>query len=269
MSRKTQARRALTAVAQLPSGGSLPKGRSVSDLAGVSTYTKPQDDNGTSKDPEPGSIHRKDYPSDLAKPQEGDQEGIDHSKAQPSTYGLGPRDHDDYTKPRRPYYDYPADTRTANWIAQEYIVSQAPVLTILAGYKTASTSSDILAGLNPDFNARSLDVKYTMKRVDVKNLRWLFSVAGSKGAEYAVKIKAIRPKKNVVKFSLMDLEISCSCPAWKWLGPEFHAKDDYLLGKARGTASTPDVKDPKKHNRVCKHVAAILNATKGWTIPVK
>ena len=85
---------------------------------------------------------------------------------------------------------------------------------------------------------------------------------------YTVKVKAIRPRPNVTKVTKMDLELSCTCPAWQWLGPEFHAKqDDYQLGKPRGTATTPDIRDPERTHQVCKHVAAVLGFMGDWTVP--
>jgi hypothetical protein len=105
-----------------------------------------------------------------------------------------------------------------------------------------------------------------LKRADIANLRWIFSVDCGNGPK-VVKLSAIR-KGNITKFSKLELELSCSCPAWRWLGPEFHAKgEDFLLGKPIGTASTPDIRDPERDNRVCKHVAAALSVARGWEIP--
>jgi hypothetical protein len=102
--------------------------------------------------------------------------------------------------------------------------------------------------------------------VDLKNLRWIFSVDCGHGPK-AVKIKAV-PKGKNRKFSALDLELSCSCPAWQWLGPEYHAKrEKFLLKPQSGTASTPDIRDPERDNRVCKHVAAALALTRHWEIP--
>jgi hypothetical protein len=53
------------------------------------------------------------------------------------------------------------------------------------------------------------------------------------------------------------------------LGPEHHAKSEgYLDGRPKGTASSPDIKDPERQNRVCKHVAAVLSFIRGWDVPL-
>jgi hypothetical protein len=68
----------------------------------------------------------------------------------------------------------------------------------------------------------------------------------------------------------MDVYFSCSCKAWRWLGSEYHSKGEgYIDGKPVGTASTPDIKDPDRINRVCKHVAAVISRVQEWKIPAK
>jgi hypothetical protein len=130
----------------------------------------------------------------------------------------------------------------------------------------ASKPDEILAGLNPKFQERSKRCAVTVKRVDANNLRWLFSVDAGNGPK-VVKLKAFRAK-NVVRLGKMDVDVTCSCPAWQWLGPEHHAKrEEYLDGSPRGTASVPVIRDPEGINRVCKHVAAVLSFVKDWEVP--
>jgi hypothetical protein len=114
---------------------------------------------------------------------------------------------------------------------------------------------------------RSVSIHPRGKRFDPKNSMFTFSVPGSSGNTYVVKIKVLR-KGNVTKVTKMDLRVSCSCDFWRWQGPEHWAKvEDYLYGKPRGTASKPDQKDPSGHHRLCKHVASCLNSIKGWELP--
>jgi hypothetical protein len=136
--------------------------------------------------------------------------------------------------------------------------------------KVASRPEEILAGLNPKFSERARQCSVSLKRADVKNLRWIFSVDHGNGPK-VVKVKAFRERSpNITKLSKMDLDLSCSCQAWRFLGPEHHAKtEDYLDGKPRGTASVPVIRDQEMHNFVCKHVAAVLLHTKSWDIAKK
>ena len=56
-----------------------------------------------------------------------------------------------------------------------------------------------------------------------------------------------------------DLYISCTCNYWKYQGAEYHAvRNNYLLGKTRGTASKPEKRDPDNKHKVCKHVYSVL-----------
>lgn len=54
-------------------------------------------------------------------------------------------------------------------------------------------------------------------------------------------------------------KMNCSCNYWRWQGPEYWAtQEGYLLGKPKGTASKPNVKDPKGNHFLCKHAVAVL-----------
>jgi hypothetical protein len=113
---------------------------------------------------------------------------------------------------------------------------------------------------------RSTSIHPKGKRFDPKNSMFSFSVPGSGGKTYTVRIKVIR-KGNATKLSKMHLLVSCSCEFWRWQGPEHHAmKENYLYGKPRGTASIPHIMDPKGKHRVCKHLAACLNSIKEWEL---
>lgn len=70
-----------------------------------------------------------------------------------------------------------------------------------------------------------------------------------------------KPEHQVqaVLSSIDDIALSCSCPFWKWNGPEYNAKNNnFLLGRPRGTAAPPDVRDPDRQYWVCKHAYASI-----------
>jgi hypothetical protein len=163
-----------------------------------------------------------------------------------------------------------AERDKAEFVAGMWALKTARVATVSSGVrvKVASNLEDILEGLDPQYRQRSNKCTSTLKRADISNLRWIFSVDCGNGAK-VVKLGAIRNGRTT-KFSKLDLELACSCPAWQWLGPEFHAHSEgYMLGSAVGTASTPDIRDPERDNRVCKHVVAVLSMTRNWEVPVK
>ena len=53
--------------------------------------------------------------------------------------------------------------------------------------------------------------------------------------------------------------VNCTCPFWRWQGPEHWARKFlYLYRDPVGTATFPVVRDPKKRHGVCKHVYALF-----------
>ena len=61
-----------------------------------------------------------------------------------------------------------------------------------------------------------------------------------------------------------DIYLSCTCPFWRYQGPEYHAsKEGYLYGSLRGTGDEPKKKDPNGINKLCKHSYALLNSIFG------
>lgn len=239
--------------AKLPEGEPADRGVPLDeDVSGQRTFAKPQDDE-TGYPPTPPHNTRVRVPEWSSFV---DSEG----------YGDGATD-----KTKYPYRDGIPNTHNASveFVRALYDLETAPTRLFHAAgdVRVASTADQILSGLDPKFQQRAQACRADLKRADIKNMRWIFSVNCGNGIK-AVKMRAVRPRSNVTAFGKMDLELSCSCPAWRWLGPEFHAKsDDYLLGKPQGTASTPNIKDPERDNFVCKHVAAALAVARGWTMP--
>lgn len=66
----------------------------------------------------------------------------------------------------------------------------------------------------------------------------------------------------IVQLGLMDPDnvvLSCTCPFWRWNGPDYHAKNnDYLSGEPKGTASKPEKRDPNGDFWLCKHTFAVI-----------
>lgn len=104
---------------------------------------------------------------------------------------------------------------------------------------------------------RSVARKY---KSDVKNLAFSYKVQGyekwSKGP-HTVFLK-FDPKRNELDIRKWNVEVKCTCPYWKYWGPDFNAnKNDYLLGMPTSDLSFPKENDPEENNLICKHVYAV------------
>lgn len=245
--------------AKLPQGTPGGKGISFnSDGLGLQTFTKPEED---IRDPDPKdeSIFRRQFPDDLAKEQS--RPDVNESNAdkhnEPSYTSPGPQDASPKTK--YPYRDDKPNAHNASYVVGVVLAERAPQRVF-----TATKLGEIEQGLNPEVKTKGKTCSVQLKRADIKNLRWIFSVDCGNGSK-VVRLKATR--SNASQMKKLDLHLSCSCPAWRWLGPEHHSKrEEYLDGNPRGTASIPRIKDPEGVNRVCKHVAAVLGTIRKWQL---
>lgn len=262
------------AVAELPTGGPSDRGLPLDPgIPGTQTFAKPEGDvREPRKDDE--SIRRVDNADDLTKDRSRIDTREDNADKHDGIGSPGKGEWDTTIKTKYPYRDGRPHEHYASldpevvvglWelrTAHELTLPPSPVV------KVAVRLSEIMRGLSPKTLRKSKSCTAKTKRIDVSNLRWIFSVDCGNGPKL-VNLRAER-KGNVTRLSLMELTVKCSCEAWRWLGPEYHAKGEgYQDGKPRGTASTPDIKDPKRHHRVCKHVATVMGQIGEWTIPSK
>lgn len=255
----------LVAVSQLPQGGPLNKGLPLdSGIPGYKTFVKPVEDiRQPSTDDE--SIRRVDDANDLTK----DRNRIDTREDNANKHdGIGTMGKGEWAGDVKTLYPYRdkipnAHYATACFVAELWMLQQASRRPL---ERVATTLAGIVLDLSDKVKARAKQCRVTVKRADSKNLRWLFSVDSGHGPK-VVKMKATRSHPRIVALSKMDVRFSCSCPAWRWSGAEYHADGDgYQLGPFAGTASVPHIRDPKRINRVCKHVAAVINMVRAWNI---
>lgn len=264
----------LIAESGLPGGGPSDRGLPLdSGIPGTQTFAKPvKDVRETDKDDE--SIHRVDGPDDIAKDRNRVDTVEDNANKHDGIGQMGKGEWDTTNKTKYPYRDdrpnqhYAAlspETVMGLWLlrtAHELVIpAELPV-------RVAAKMSEIMRGLNPKTRKKAKTCVVAIKKQDHEKLQWVFSVNCGNGPKM-VRLEADRTPRMTLLAS-MDLRVRCSCPAWEWLGPEHHAKaDGYLKGKARGTASKPEIRDIPKRNRVCKHVAAVMQEIKEWDISTK
>jgi hypothetical protein len=105
---------------------------------------------------------------------------------------------------------------------------------------------------------RSKEYKPRIVRVDKKNSIWTFQTG-----KWKVRVKAKFPSVRASRFQVADLQITCSCPFWRWQGPEHWGQTEgYLYQRPRGTATFPKIRDPGHEKPVCKHTYAVLQTLK-------
>lgn len=258
------------AESKLPEGSPARKGLPLDDeIPGQKTFAKPVDD---VREPEnrDESICRVDGPDDMTKDQKSTPpEERDHSRFKPR---YAPPGKDVTPKTKYPYRDGYPNTHNAmvEFVAGMWLLRDVRGERVdFAALKAAARLSEIRDGLDPQIERKADACEVVLKRADVRNLRWIFSVDCGSGAK-VVKMRADRPTPRIKDMSKMDVSFACSCPAWQWRGPEYHAQQGgYLLGKPRGTATMPVVRDPEQTHRVCKHVAAVMSLVRKWQIPAK
>ena len=259
------------AEAKLPGGGPTDRGIPLDDsVPGYSTFNKPEEDKGTSeprKDDE--SIYRVDGPRDLPKSQDR-IDVVDQTDARPHYMGLGQPS--DSSKTKYPYRDGKPNSHNASveYVTGLWLLGPEQALRIEQGAKVAAPSPVLTQGLNPKIVQKAQSCQVVVKRADIGNLRWIFAVDCGNGAK-VVRVRADRTG-NATQFAKLNLHVACSCPAWRWQGPEYHSttKDYQDPNTAlQGTASTPDIRDPNRVNKVCKHVAAVISFTRNWAVPNK
>ena len=257
-------------VSRLPEGGPTDRGLPLdSGIPGTSTYTKPVDDIREDKTDD-APIYRVDGPDDLAKDRSRIDTREDNANKHDGIGAMGAGEWDTGEKTKYPYRDGIPHTHSAAMVVGLWRLRSAPVREVsLEDVRVATTLDQIVSGLSAKVIERSAKCKVKLKRADTKNLRWIFSVDAGNGPK-VVRMKASRKATSVVSLAKMDIAFSCSCHAWRWLGPEHNAqKGVYLDGKAVGTASPPDIKDPERVNKVCKHVAAVVKLVRKWEAPSK
>jgi hypothetical protein len=244
-----------------------------SGIPGSSTHNKDENHNRKPDKHDHDSIHSVENADDLLS----DPDRIDirednagnHDGVRP--WSSGGNAWDDATSKTK--YPYGKSKRaSAEYVLARWDADQAPVVRIEASKRTkiALRLSGIIKALNPAVQQRGKKCGVKLKRSDNQNLRWILSVNCNKGGgPRVVKVKGTRDQR-VTKLSKMDLDVTCSCPAWRWQGPEHHSqREEYLLGDPRGTASVPVIRDPGNINRICKHMYAAVQFIKGWTIEKK
>ena len=130
--------------------------------------------------------------------------------------------------------------------------------------RVAFTVGEILSRCDRKIKERSREYTPKLARTDTKNWVWHWSVG-----EHTVKVQAFK-RGRAENFTKLNLRVACSCPFWRWWGPEhWGTKSDYQRGPLQGTAAYPKERDPARWRPVCKHAYAVLEKSQQFFVRPK
>jgi hypothetical protein len=127
--------------------------------------------------------------------------------------------------------------------------------------RVAFTLGEILKRIDGKIKERAKDRVPKLARIDTKNWIWHW-----RSGEHTVKVQAFK-RGRAENFTKLNLRVSCSCPFWRWWGPEhWGTKSDYQRGPLQGTAAYPKIRDPARWRPVCKHAYAVLEKSQKFFV---
>lgn len=95
------------------------------------------------------------------------------------------------------------------------------------------------------------------KNISIYSVRCFEEYSDKKGHLVGIKLS-----KDELPLPEKEVQVMCTCDAWKYWGSDFHAKDrNYKMKELRAKPSDgsfPVKRDPKGKNLVCKHVYLCL-----------
>ena len=114
----------------------------------------------------------------------------------------------------------------------------------------------------PKVKERATKTTTRLIKADEKNLTWKYRVRGheeyssKKGHVVTVKIDRDKNEKDMRK---MTVKLTCTCPFWKYKGPDYNAnRYNYLEGPQMSNGDSPKVNPSQaRKTLICKHVYAV------------
>lgn len=217
---------------------------------------------------------------DAQEYEDGHEAGVPHGTRTTPTYPDRP-DNWPPIMTRAPYVLGPKDDN----IPATPLNSLTPVEQSGGSSKVIPWNADVTH--NQDFSVRKADTISMIRRrtdnktkqrakdrparitgYDSKRNLWFFQ-----SGKYFQRLRAIpKPGSKATNVTQMDVLVSCSCPAWRWQGPEHWSKEHnylYNRNRTRGTAEFPEIRDPKFRHAVCKHMIAVFDLVEAKRLKIK
>lgn len=183
-------------------------------------------------------------------------------------YNYNPSQYDKQSPPLVNPYKKIKDLRS-NTVIAEYRLANEPIVLsfhedVMEKATQQSWSFYELLYFTSEFSA-IYSPKCTVKemRKDAENRTWSYLVRGNKkdsdprGHVVYIQLGKDPKEKNIQK---LPVKVACSCPFWKWYGPDYNSKQKKYLyedGHNRSNGQAPNIRDPGRKNKICKHVYAV------------
>ena len=175
--------------------------------------------------------------------------------------------------------------------AESAFMVESPIIYVYGAVRRfAMTLEEIAGRASGGTHRKSGQVSVVVRRADPRTGRWLFdavTVAPDRsGGPYRVRVRVARKTRNPESERLLDkdIEVSCSCPAWRFWGSDYWASVHRYLwaptsnvpnffpdwakpGRSFSDRSYPRLRDPEGENGICKHVAAVLGQMRDYAVP--
>ena len=127
-----------------------------------------------------------------------------------------------------------------------------------SSFKAFSKPMRIRLALKPEILQEHAPAKIR-ERANSCSVRFISYIKPTRMYTFSVNCGNVPHMVRAVMSEVDEVTMTCDCPFWRWGGPEFHAKaHKFLLGKPRGTAEPPNVRDPNMEHWLCKHAYAVL-----------
>lgn len=138
--------------------------------------------------------------------------------------------------------------------------------TLWGSCRVAAKIQDLLDGTASPVHRRSEERTAVLRRAAPAQGIWTFDVYGGE-KPYRVRVKGLK-RGRTKALDRMDVQVSCTCPFYRWQGPEHWATAEaYMYGRPQGTATFPRVRDPGRNHLVCKHAILALETALAYKIP--
>lgn len=125
---------------------------------------------------------------------------------------------------------------------------------------------------SPAFNKRSL--KCVTHAIDYERVlgdtRYLFLIQGGEsyssdsGHIVSLLFDVGSAKHNKSRPLVDDVKIHCQCPAFQYWGPAYNSTQEGYNLEGR-EHRPPDVRDPNREVKICKHVARVIRSIRSFT----